>query len=273
MHAGRVRRCAPEAAALASGDPAPGPAPGRAAAARAAAARAGARRRPPRARACGGNVVFMGMGEPLNNYGAVRAALAAMTDVARGALAPGHVCVSTVGVVEKMYALTAECPAVNLALPACTRRVQALRAPLVPAAARRADRPAARRARRPLARAKRRTVTTKGAMVEYILLSGVNDRPEHARRSAAPRQARRDDVLNLIPRNPTIADLLARLRRAERGRRRRVPPPRGRRGRARGRRLLSCACGARWARHLRGRVRPRGRSSRGDARRRGMADT
>ena len=71
--------------------------------------------------------------------------------------------------------------AVNLALSLHAPN-QALRATLVPAAR---DVPIDRLLAAlddHLARAKRRTVTTKGAMVEYILLSGVNDRPEHADR-------------------------------------------------------------------------------------------
>ena len=55
-----------------------------------------------------------------------------------------------------------------------------------------------------LARAKRRTVTTKGAMVEYILLAGVNDRDADADALGAL-LAGRDVVLNLIPFNPTVA--------------------------------------------------------------------
>lgn len=50
------------------------------------------------------NVVFMGMGEPLNNYDAVLAAIRAMTSVF--GLAPKHITLSTVGVIHRIRQLT-----------------------------------------------------------------------------------------------------------------------------------------------------------------------
>lgn len=50
------------------------------------------------------NVVFMGMGEPLNNYNAVLAAIRAMTSVF--GLAPKHITLSTVGVIHRIRQLT-----------------------------------------------------------------------------------------------------------------------------------------------------------------------
>lgn len=50
------------------------------------------------------NVVFMGMGEPLNNYDAVLAAIKAMTSVF--SLAPKHITLSTVGVIHRIRQLT-----------------------------------------------------------------------------------------------------------------------------------------------------------------------
>ncbi|KAI9917989.1 hypothetical protein PsorP6_012407 [Peronosclerospora sorghi] len=54
------------------------------------------------------NVVFMGMGEPLNNYDAVLAALRSMTTVF--GLAPKHLTLSTVGVIPRMRQLTQDAP-------------------------------------------------------------------------------------------------------------------------------------------------------------------
>eukprot|EP00854_Cymbomonas_tetramitiformis_P020500 gene20500-24572_t len=48
------------------------------------------------------NIVFMGMGEPLNNYAEVVGAVNAMIDPRRFGLSPAHVTVSTVGVVPRI---------------------------------------------------------------------------------------------------------------------------------------------------------------------------
>jgi adenine C2-methylase RlmN of 23S rRNA A2503 and tRNA A37 len=50
------------------------------------------------------NVVFMGMGEPLNNYDAVLNAIRAMSNVF--GLAPKHITLSTVGVIHRIRQLT-----------------------------------------------------------------------------------------------------------------------------------------------------------------------
>ena len=62
------------------------------------------------------NVVFMGMGEPLNNYDNVLGACRAMIDRRLWNLAHNRVTVSTVGVPSRMRDLTRDLPEVNLAL-------------------------------------------------------------------------------------------------------------------------------------------------------------
>jgi adenine C2-methylase RlmN of 23S rRNA A2503 and tRNA A37 len=62
------------------------------------------------------NVVFMGMGEPLDNYNNVVAACRAMMDRSRWNLAYGRVTVSTVGLISQIRKLTKELPEVSLAL-------------------------------------------------------------------------------------------------------------------------------------------------------------
>jgi adenine C2-methylase RlmN of 23S rRNA A2503 and tRNA A37 len=52
-------------------------------------------------------VVFMGMGEPLDNYEAVRTTVRAMCDVRRFSLSPSKIAVSTVGVVPRMLQVSA----------------------------------------------------------------------------------------------------------------------------------------------------------------------
>lgn len=79
------------------------------------------------------NVVFMGMGEPLNNFENVKKAVEFMADVERFGLSPRHVTVSTVGVLRNMYRLSDELPHVNLALSLHAPN-QEVRSLIVPAA-------------------------------------------------------------------------------------------------------------------------------------------
>ena len=62
------------------------------------------------------NVVFMGMGEPLDNYTNVTEACRTMIDHSRWNLAHGRVTVSTVGLISQIRRLTKELPEVSLAL-------------------------------------------------------------------------------------------------------------------------------------------------------------
>jgi 23S rRNA (adenine2503-C2)-methyltransferase len=74
---------------------------------------------PPRAPAR--NVVFMGMGEPMDNLDAVLAAVNRLTDAAAPRLSPNNVTVSTSGVVPGMERFLRECPAqIALSLNATT---------------------------------------------------------------------------------------------------------------------------------------------------------
>lgn len=63
------------------------------------------------------NVVFMGMGEPLDNYEAVMQAIHVFTDVKGFGLGPSRITVSTSGLVDQIYRLIEEGdPALNLAV-------------------------------------------------------------------------------------------------------------------------------------------------------------
>jgi adenine C2-methylase RlmN of 23S rRNA A2503 and tRNA A37 len=79
------------------------------------------------------NVVFMGMGEPLDNYDNVKTAIAAMIDVRQFSLSANKISVSTVGVLPKVKLLLAEYPQVDLAL-SLHAPTQALRERIVPTA-------------------------------------------------------------------------------------------------------------------------------------------
>lgn len=73
------------------------------------------------------------MGEPLNNYDAVRAAVQMMTDSRYFGLAGKQVSVSTVGVIPRILQLSADLPGVSLAL-SLHAPTQELRQQIVPSA-------------------------------------------------------------------------------------------------------------------------------------------
>jgi len=139
------------------------------------------------------NYVFMGMGEPLANYPRLSRALTIMTAEWGLAISPRRITVSTVGLVPMMERLLTDFP-VNLAvsLHATTDRVRDELAPI--------------NRRYPLAQLldacgklplrSRRRIT-----FEYVLLRGLNDSAEDARRLLrlmAPLRAK----VNLIFFNP-----------------------------------------------------------------------
>jgi len=140
------------------------------------------------------NAALMGMGEPLMNYEAVLTAVRALPDVGVGAR---HTAISTAGWVPGIDRLAAEDLPVRLALSLHAPDDE-LRHTLMPVNARFpiAD---------VLAACKRfYTARRRKVMVEYLMLAGVNDRPEQARALARllnPRVFK----LNLIPYNETGA--------------------------------------------------------------------
>jgi len=141
------------------------------------------------------NVVFMGMGEPLANYANVLAALRILLDDFGFGLSKRRVTVSTSGLVPYIDRLREDCDtalAVSLHAPD-----DALRDELVPI-----------NRKYPLAElmaACRRYVESKPrkahVLFEYVMLDGVNDRPEQAR-ALARLLAGLPAKVNLIPFNP-----------------------------------------------------------------------
>ncbi|MPY94830.1 MAG: 23S rRNA (adenine(2503)-C(2))-methyltransferase RlmN [Acidimicrobiia bacterium] len=140
-----------------------------------------------------GNVVFMGMGEPLANYDRVWAAVERLhTDVG---ISARHLTLSTVGIVPGINRLAAEALPVNLAVSLHAAN-DALRDELVPI-----------NRRYPLdalVAACRAYLTAKGRRLsfEWALIDGVNDRDSDAAELAAIARPLRAHV-NLIPLNPT----------------------------------------------------------------------
>jgi 23S rRNA (adenine2503-C2)-methyltransferase len=145
------------------------------------------------------NVVMMGMGEPLQNYGALVPALRVMLDDHGYGLSRRRVTVSTSGVVPMMDRLAQDCPvalAVSLHAPH-----DALRDDLVPLNRKYPLHELLDACNRYLEHAPRDFIT-----FEYCMLDGVNDQPEHARRliELVRNHAGRgvSCKLNLIPFNP-----------------------------------------------------------------------
>jgi len=140
------------------------------------------------------NVVFMGMGEPLQNYAATLTALRIMLDDNAYGLSRRRVTVSTSGVVPMIDRLREDCPvalAVSLHAPN-----DALRNELVPLNRKYPLAELMAACSRYLERAPRDFVT-----FEYVMLDGVNDSDRHAEElvelvRAVPCK------FNLIPFNP-----------------------------------------------------------------------
>jgi len=139
------------------------------------------------------NVVFMGMGEPLANYGATLATLRALTS--KLGLSARHLTVSTVGVAPAIERLAVDAPTVTLAVSLHAAN-DALRDELVPL-----------NRTYPLARVEAAchtwtAATRRRVSFEWALIDGVNDRASDAVELAAI--ARRCAAhVNLIALNPT----------------------------------------------------------------------
>ena len=140
------------------------------------------------------NVVLMGMGEPLLNFDNVVTALRLMLDDRAYGLSRRRVTVSTSGIVPMIDALREACPvalAVSLHAPE-----DELRNRLMPINRKYPLRDLMAACVRYLDRAPRDFVT-----FEYVMLSGVNDRPDHAR-DLIGLVAGVPCKINLIPFNP-----------------------------------------------------------------------
>jgi 23S rRNA (adenine2503-C2)-methyltransferase len=139
------------------------------------------------------NIVLMGMGEPLHNYDETMKALRILADEHGFALPPRRVTLSTVGLLPALEKLAREPIMPNLAISLHAPTDQQ-RGELVPINRKYgvADIIAACK-RFPLKRRSRITF-------EYVLLAGVNDRPEDARRLAKLLAGVKSKV-NLIPLN------------------------------------------------------------------------
>jgi 23S rRNA (adenine2503-C2)-methyltransferase len=139
------------------------------------------------------NIVLMGMGEPLHNYDETMKALRILADEHGFALSPRRVTLSTVGLLPALERLAKEPIMPNLAI-SLHAPTDVQRQNLVPINKKYgvADIIAACK-RFPLSKRSRITF-------EYVLLSGVNDRPDDARQLAKLLTGIKSKV-NLIPLN------------------------------------------------------------------------
>ncbi|HEY5790053.1 MAG TPA: 23S rRNA (adenine(2503)-C(2))-methyltransferase RlmN [Gammaproteobacteria bacterium] len=148
------------------------------------------------------NVVLMGMGEPLLNFDAVVRATNLMKDDFAFGLSKRRVTLSTSGIVPAMDRLAAVSDvslAVSIHAPD-----DALRSELVPINRKYPLHEVVAAAKRYIGAERYRVVT-----FEYVLLAGVNDRPEHAHALARVLRGVPAKV-NLIPYNPVAGIHYAR---------------------------------------------------------------
>lgn len=139
------------------------------------------------------NIVLMGMGEPLHNYDETMKALRMLADEHGLGLSPRRVTLSTVGLVPMLDRLATEPLMPNLAI-SLHATTEAQRAAIVP--------PTKKYSLHDIIEACRRFPLSKRSRItfEYVLLQGVNDTPEDARRLARLLAGIKGKV-NLIPLN------------------------------------------------------------------------
>lgn len=140
------------------------------------------------------HIVFMGMGEPFENYENVLKAIYLLNDPLRLNISQRRITVSTVGVVEGITRFAQEDLSVNLVLSLHAPNQQ-IRKKIIPYAR-----------KYPLedilstmlmfSKRSKRDIT-----YEYTLIEGINDRPEHAEELAKILKGQQCTV-NLIPYNP-----------------------------------------------------------------------
>jgi 23S rRNA (adenine2503-C2)-methyltransferase len=141
------------------------------------------------------NIVLMGQGEPLLNYDAVMAALRILLDNSGMGIAPRHATLSTSGIVPGIERLAGETlrPKLAISLNASNDEQRDALMPINKKYPLRVLLEACKR----FPRGAREYVT-----FEYVLLGGVNDSPEDARRVAKMMTDLGRVKVNLIPWNP-----------------------------------------------------------------------
>ncbi|MDR3625021.1 MAG: 23S rRNA (adenine(2503)-C(2))-methyltransferase RlmN [Chlamydiales bacterium] len=148
------------------------------------------------------NIVFMGMGEPLDNYDTVVKTIRFLNDPSLMNMSQRRITVSTVGVIEGIYKLAEEDLKVNLVLSLHAPN-QKIRQKIIPYARKYALEDVMK-AMDHYAEKTKRDLT-----FEYTLIAGINDQVEHAEELATLVESRQCTV-NLIPYNPVLGLRLVR---------------------------------------------------------------
>lgn len=144
------------------------------------------------------NVVFMGMGEPLDNVDNVIAAIRVLTDALGLNIPMSHVTVSTSGEAAAVYKLQESLPSVRLAFSLHAAN-DTLRSRLMPINRRVPLAELGRAMASYISRSKKRV------MIQYVLLAGINDAVDHAEELVAFLATTGPSsrlCVNLIPYNP-----------------------------------------------------------------------
>jgi 23S rRNA (adenine2503-C2)-methyltransferase len=141
------------------------------------------------------NIVFMGMGEPFHNYGAVMDAVALLHDPHGLGLGHRHITISTVGLVDKIDSFADEHLQVNLAISLHAPNDE-IRSSMMPVNRKFSLEEVLAACDRYVRRTRRKV------FFEYVMLRGVNDSEENAR-ELARRMAGHLYHVNLIPYNTT----------------------------------------------------------------------
>jgi adenine C2-methylase RlmN of 23S rRNA A2503 and tRNA A37 len=139
------------------------------------------------------NIVFMGMGEPMDNYAAVVQSVHDIKEIF--GIAYGSITVSTVGMVPRIAQLAIDCPGVKLAL-SLHAPTQELRVKIVPSSR------SFTVEKLMEALDSYQTRTKQVVMIEYILIADVNSSVETANQLGRLLQGRQVWI-NIIPYNPT----------------------------------------------------------------------
>ncbi|HEY6565814.1 MAG TPA: 23S rRNA (adenine(2503)-C(2))-methyltransferase RlmN [Pirellulaceae bacterium] len=145
------------------------------------------------------NVVFMGMGEPLDNEAAVNEALDYLSDAAYFALPPRRIMISTVGIPDAMIRFVERHPHVQMALSLHSARPE-VRARLIPWS-RRHSWQELHEALRYCATRHHGRPKQGPIMIEHLMLDGVNDGPDDAHALIDYLHGIPSHI-NLIPYNP-----------------------------------------------------------------------
>jgi 23S rRNA (adenine2503-C2)-methyltransferase len=148
------------------------------------------------------HIVFMGMGEPLENYETVVKAIRIFIDPRMFNISQRRITVSTVGVVDAIHRLAGEDLKVNLVLSLHAPN-QKVRQKIIPYA-RKYALESILQAMDEYAELTKRDIT-----FEYTLLAGINDQPEHAAELAKLVEGK-PCTINLIPYNPVLGMRLKR---------------------------------------------------------------